>query len=54
MVWWGAGAGYEVEGWSLNCVITGAADGIGRALAGRFVAAGASVVGGDVDADRAK
>ena len=38
----------------MNCVITGAADGIGRALAERFVLAGASVVGVDVDADRAQ
>ncbi len=37
----------------MNCVITGAADGIGRALAARFAGAGASVVGIDVDADRA-
>ncbi|MCZ6636302.1 MAG: SDR family NAD(P)-dependent oxidoreductase [bacterium] len=38
----------------MNCVITGAADGIGRALAERFVQAGASVVGVDVDVDRAQ
>lgn len=36
-----------------HCVITGAADGIGRALAGRFARTGVSVVGVDVDADRA-
>jgi hypothetical protein len=36
-----------------HCVITGAADGIGRALAQRFAAAGYAITGVDVDAVRA-
>ena len=36
-----------------RCVITGAADGIGKALAQRYIAAGYAVVGIDVDAARA-
>lgn len=37
----------------LHCVITGAADGIGRALAQRYTTAGATVTGVDVDVTRA-
>ncbi|MCE7979566.1 MAG: SDR family NAD(P)-dependent oxidoreductase [Caldilinea sp. CFX5] len=37
----------------LHCVITGAADGIGRALAQQFTSSGATVTGIDVDVDRA-
>lgn len=37
----------------LHCVITGAADGIGRALAQQFTAAGATVTGIDVDVTQA-
>ncbi|MGB1254175.1 MAG: SDR family NAD(P)-dependent oxidoreductase, partial [Candidatus Promineifilaceae bacterium] len=37
-----------------RCVITGAADGIGRALAQRYAAAGYQVIGIDVDAARAE
>lgn len=37
----------------LHCVITGAADGIGRALAQQFTSAGATVTGIDVDAAQA-
>lgn len=36
-----------------HCVITGAADGIGRALAHRFAAAGYAITGVDVDEERA-
>lgn len=36
-----------------RCVITGAADGIGRALAHRFAVAGYAIVGIDVDANKA-
>lgn len=38
---------------SRHCVITGAADGIGRALAQQMAQAGYSITGIDVDADRA-
>ncbi|MCP4424232.1 MAG: SDR family NAD(P)-dependent oxidoreductase [Chloroflexi bacterium] len=41
------------SGKAKNCVITGAADGIGKALARRFAKAGYTVVGVDVDAARA-
>ncbi len=37
-----------------RCVITGAADGIGKALAHRFAAAGYAIVGIDVDPERAR
>ena len=36
------------------CVITGAADGIGRSLAFRFARDGASVLGIDIDAEKAE
>ncbi len=36
-----------------HCVITGAADGIGRALAQQFTSSGATVTGIDMDVDRA-
>ncbi len=44
----------ERPGGARHCVITGAADGIGRALALRFAAAGWSVTGIDRDAARAE
>ncbi|GAB4215524.1 MAG: hypothetical protein OHK0022_55530 [Roseiflexaceae bacterium] len=44
----------EGQGGARHCVITGAADGIGRALALRFAAAGWSVTGIDQDAARAE
>ncbi|HEU4326524.1 MAG TPA: SDR family NAD(P)-dependent oxidoreductase [Roseiflexaceae bacterium] len=44
----------EHRGGTPHCVITGAADGIGRALALRFAAAGWSVTGIDRDAARAE
>lgn len=37
----------------LHCVITGAADGIGRALAQQYTSSGATVTGIDVDVERA-
>jgi NAD(P)-dependent dehydrogenase (short-subunit alcohol dehydrogenase family) len=44
----------DAEGLGLRCVITGAADGIGRALAERFGRADYAVTGVDVDEQRSK
>ncbi len=50
---WGRGRGRGPEQ-AKTCLITGAADGIGRALAYRLAAAGYAIIGIDVDAERAK
>ena len=42
---------FDMSGKSL--VVTGAAVGIGRGIAGRFVEAGANVIVGDLDAEAA-